>query len=57
MKTKTGYVLPKKGGGVHKSSKGKVVKYKSKAKAESASRVIMAKEHKKMGKMMRKKMR
>jgi len=40
-----GYVLPKVAGGVHRSSKGRVVLFKSKAKAQAAARAIMAHEH------------
>lgn len=38
------WVLPKKYGGLHSSSKGKVVHFKSKALAERAARAIMANE-------------
>lgn len=44
-KSPTGWVLPKKSGGLHKSSKGKVVKYKSKTKAKKAAIVINMSEH------------
>ena len=44
-KVNGGYVLPKKAGGLHKSSKGKVIKFKSAAAAGAAARAIMAKEH------------
>lgn len=43
-KTKSGWVLPKKTGGVHTSSKGKVVKYKSKEDAKRAAIAIMINE-------------
>ena len=46
-KTNKGWVLPKKEGGVHQSSKGKVIYYKSKEDAEAAGRAIMASEGKK----------
>ena len=39
------YVLPKKDGGVHRSSSGTVVRYKSKAAAKRSARYIMALEH------------
>lgn len=46
-KTKDGkYVLPKKGGGLHKSSKGKIIKFKSAKAAAGAARAIMANEGK-----------
>ena len=44
-KVKGGWTLPKKAGGVHKSSKGKVVKFKSAAKAKRAGKYIMALEN------------
>lgn len=44
-KTKGGFVLPKKSGGLHKSSKGKVVKYETAEKAQRAANAIMASEH------------
>lgn len=43
-KVKGGYVLPKAAGGVHKSSKGKTVKFKSAAAASAAARAIMSNE-------------
>lgn len=44
-KSGSGYVLPKKSGGLHKSSGGKVIHYSSASKAKSAARAIMASEH------------
>lgn len=39
------YVLPKKEGGMHRSSKGAVIHYASKESARRAGRAIMASEH------------
>jgi len=48
IKSKDGkYVLPKVGGGLHKTKNGKVVRFHSKAAAEAAARAIMANESKK----------
>lgn len=44
-KTKEGWVLPKKAGGLHKSRGGKVVHFTSKANAQHAANAIMASEH------------
>lgn len=44
-KTKKGYVLPKKSGGLHKSKSGKTVHFKSAAGAKRAAKYIMAVEH------------
>lgn len=41
-----GWVLPKASGGLHKSSGGKVIHFKTKADAAAAGRAIMAKERK-----------
>lgn len=41
----SGYVLPKKSGGVHESASGKPVHYKSAAAAERAGSYIMYLEH------------
>ncbi len=42
-----GWVLPKADGGLHKSSKGKVIYFKSKADAAKAAKAIMWSEKKK----------
>lgn len=44
-KSGSGYVLPKKAGGMHKSKSGKVVHFKSAQSAKNAGRMIMALEH------------
>ena len=43
-KVKDGWVLPKVGGGMHKSKNGKIIKFKSKAAALRAAKYIMANE-------------
>jgi hypothetical protein len=44
-KVKGGWILPKKGGGYHRSGKGKVVKFSSAAGARTAGNYILALEH------------
>lgn len=44
-KVKGGWILPKVAGGIHRSSAGNIVKFKSKKAAQAAARIIMSKEN------------